>query len=164
MRSQGLSDPLFLPLLCDAAGCLRTPSCVPSHSSPLSPLHPPLERPGNGKRWEGRRKGSLITNQGPLGVGKQNNGNSSILQIRKTVLTVEGRAQEDLGIGGWAWHPSGIRKAGLRWILLLGNGKELLGGVVAWWSLDLEAWTGGWDRGSGTVTGGSRQPCLPATG
>jgi len=81
------------------------------------------------------------------------------------VLTVEGRAQEDLGIGGGAWHPSAIGKAGLKGRLLLGNRKEFLGGAAAWWSQDLELGLG---VGVGAVELGqaapSQQPCVPATG
>lgn len=76
------------------------------------------------------------------------------------VLIVEGRAQGDLGIGGGAWHPSGIRKAGLKGRLLLANRKELLGGAAAWWSQDLQTWTEGWGGGSRTGTGCSQPTAL----
>lgn len=57
------------------------------------------------EKGEGRRKRSLITNQGTLEGGWQNNGPAPPHQ--ETVLTGEGRAQEDPGIGGG--HPASIR-------------------------------------------------------
>lgn len=96
----------------------------------MSPLHPLPERPGRGEWWEGGKKErEPVEKPGPFGGGEAEQWKLPHPPDQEArVLTVEGRAQEDLGRGGGVWHPSGIRKAGLKWRLLLANRKELLGG------------------------------------
>lgn len=71
----------------------------------------------------GRDEGSQITNQTPWGGGDRNNGNSPHASRSGNILTVEGRAPEDL---------ASIRRLGRLTSngLFLGNRKERLGRAV----------------------------------
>ena len=83
------------------------------------------------KKAGGKREREPDNKPGHLGGGVAEQWKLPSPPDQETVLTGEGRAQEDLGIGGGAQHPSGIRKAGFfEWTLLLGNRKVLPGGAA----------------------------------